>query len=123
MKLYWKVRNVDGNLLFATERVADTPENRRNVGKSLRRAYPSSEGFSVARVKVHTDGETAEPDPKSHTLILAVDCGAEGAEEEDMIDTLRAYDGVQDVRIIATEEHEDQPVQKMIAVDLPALLD
>lgn len=121
MKLTWKVRNSNGDLLFQTRSVEDTPENRQRVGKSLRRQFPSADGFSVARLRVTGDGyETPEVPAKSHTVILAVDCGPEGADVDEMISDMRVHDGVIDVRNVGKHDHEDDPSVQNIAVDLPS---
>jgi len=119
MKLYWEVRDNNGTLLFSTERVADTPENR-NVGKTLRKRFPSADGYSVARIKVHTNSETVEPDPRSHTHVIAVDCGSEGIALDDMIADMKIFDGVHDVRVIARLDHGDDDAVNDLAVRTPA---
>lgn len=51
-QLTWKVRDIDGNLLFQTVNYDDALHIRQTVGKALRRAFPSRDGFSVTRCKV-----------------------------------------------------------------------
>lgn len=119
MKLTWKVRNDNGDLLFQTRSVDDTPENRQRIGKTLRRQFPSADGYSVARVRVSDDG-TEDAPAKSHTVILAVDCGPEGSDIDEMIADMRIADGVIDVRNVARHDHDDDPGVVSVSVDLPA---
>lgn len=51
-KLFWKVSDDLGNHLFSTATYDDTIGNRATVGKTLRKAFPSADGYSVKRCKV-----------------------------------------------------------------------
>jgi len=51
---YWKVLDSRGRILHTSSRSLD-----RSIGRSLRRQYPASMGFSVRRVTVRAKARTA----------------------------------------------------------------
>lgn len=124
-QLMWKVRDNNGTEIFRTAKYDDTDDNRRAVGKFLRRQFPRRAGWSVARVRVAADGsEVAEDTRTPHTMIFAVDVTKAGIDGDALATMIKGVGNITDVRMVQTIDHDPYgETDHDLRVTVPAIAD